>query len=956
MLASPLFRFRSLRPALLVAVLALAAAAPAAAQSGQVSGTVRDASTGETLPGVNVRIEGTTQGASTDIDGRYRIIGVRPGEYAVVFSYIGYQSQRSEAVRVRIDLTTTIDVELRPTSIEAGEVVVTADRALFQRDVTATTATVSGDEIRDLPVENFGDVVALQAGVVGSGGDLHFRGGRAGEVGYWVDGVPVTDVYNGGLALSLENESVQEVQVVTGAFNAEYGQALSGIVNVVTRDGTNDFEGELEIWGGDYLGRESASAAGIDLPASLSRDLALFPGIGAGSFNPLEVRNVEGAFSGPILRDRLFFFGSGRYFANDGYILGRRAFGLNDVGFDALGRLASVPELDGEGNRVADSSSVAMNPYEKYSGQFKLTANLPAGLRLTGNLLLSSETYRDSPFDFLFLPDARRTNERVARTGILKLTHLLSATTFYEIGLTNNYSTFQNYLFEDPLDARYRDPQFLGYRDPNFFSGFALGGTDNGRFRRTTDTWLLKVDLSSQVHPAHLVKTGLEARRHRLTFLDQFTFLSEVPGQEQPAQLITNADYDYRPVEFAGYIQDKIEVGGLILNAGLRFDYFNANGVVFSDPTDPATVFPNLRRCEQVVGLQCQTDADGNVILRDNIYTPDELFDASDASFQISPRLGVAFPITAGGVVHFSYGQFFQTPNFELLYQNPYFLLSSAGSGLVGLIGNANLRPEQTINGEIGIKQELTASSAVELTAYYRDIRNLAGTATDPITISGTSARYGRLVNSDFGFVRGIILRYDQRFGTALSLGADYTFQIARANSSDPAQVYNAAAAQQQLETQIVPTGWDQRHTANASLVYNLARFDAGLSLLASYGSGTPYTPARTSRVTGGTIPPSVIPLNSETRPSSFNVNLTAFRNVRLGGTRIQLWTKVDNVFDTRNETGIFGDTGRATYSLQQSIEGSTFRGEDVVLAQRYARPDFFSQPRRVVFGARFQF
>ena len=942
---------------LLVASVLLLAAAPAWAQSGKVTGTVRDAS-GETLPGVNVRFEGTTQGASTDIDGRYTIIGVRPGEYTLVFSFIGFQTRRVEGVRVRIDLTTTVDATLEDDAVEGAEVVVQADRALFQRDVTATTATVSGDEIRAIPVENFSDVVALQAGVVNSGGETHFRGGRGGEVGYWIDGVPVTDVYNGGLALSIENESVQELQVVTGAFNAEYGQALSGIVNVVTRDGSNDFSGEVEVWSGDYLGREGASAAGIEQNAPGS-SLRLFPGVGAGDFQPLAVRNVEGSFSGPILRNRLFFFGSTRYFANDGYIQGQRRFGLDDVGFDELGRLSRLPQLDGDGNPLpADSTfeTVGMDPYEKLSGQFKLSAQLPFGIRLSGNLLASTEQYRDKGFDLLFLPDARRQNERLARTGILKLTHLLSSTTFYEIGVTNNFTRFQNFLFEDPLDERYRDPQFLGFRDPQFFSGFALGGTDNGRFRRVTNTWLAKADVSSQIHPAHLVKTGIEVRRHSLSLLDQFSFRSEVPGQEQPLQLFTTGDYNYSPTEFAAYIQDKVEIGGLIINAGLRFDYFNSNGVVFRDPTDPATVFPNLRQCLNVVNLQCQPDANGNVY-RENPYTPDELFEPASGTYQISPRLGVAFPITDGGVVHFSYGQFFQTPNFELLYQNPYFLLSSAGSGLVGLLGNANLKPEQTINGEIGIKQELTGSSAVEVTAFYRDIRNLAGTATAPIVIEGTSARYGQLVNSDFGFVRGVILRYDQRVGRALYAGVDYTFQVARANASDPDQVYSAAAAQQQLETQIIPTNWDQRHTINGSLTYTNDRLDAGFGLLASYGSGTPYTPARTSRVTGGTVPPSVIPINSEIRPSSLNVNLTAYRNFSLpGGTRFQLWTKVDNVFDSRNETNIFGDTGRATYSLEQSIEGANFLGDPAVLAQRYVRPDFFSQPRRVVLGLRFNF
>jgi len=907
--------------ALAAACFALAAA-PAMAQSGKIAGTVTD-ETGMPLPGVNIIIEGTGTGAATDIEGEYVIIGVRPDAYTLVFSYIGYQGQRVEDVRVRIDLTTTVDAVLREEALEVGgEVVVQATRPLVERDVTATTAYVSGDEIRAIPVENFNDVVELQAGVV----DGHFRGGRTGEVGYWIDGVPVTDVYDGGLAIEIENASVQELQVVTGAFNAEYGQALSGIVNVVTRDGSNDFEASANLFAGDY----ATSEPGADGPEG---NRSIFPGTGLSEFSPSDVLNAEGSVAGPILRDRLYFFTSGRFFRNDGHVLGRRVFTLDDVGVEEGGRLAL---LDPGGS--GDSSLVALNPYEKYSGQAKLTLQLAGGMRIAGNILASREEFRDTNYDLFFLPDAQRTRSRTARTAFLKWTHLLSNRTFYEVALNNNTSHYQDALFDDPLDPRYLDPRFFGFRANNQASNFAVGGTDNGRFERTTTTWLGKVDVQSQVTNTHLVKFGVEGRRHTLDFLDQFTFV-DADGNV-PTQLITNGSYTYHPAEFAAYLQDKIELGGLVVNVGLRLDYFNANGVVFRDPSDPNALFLERR-------LQGQQGPEFD-------FTPDEHFEASSASWQVSPRLGVAFPISAGGVVHFSYGQFFQTPNFELLYMNPYFVLGTAGSGLVGLIGNANLRPEQTINGEIGLKQQLTSSSAIELTAYYRDIRNLAGTATEPTIIRGTSARYGRLVNSDFGMVRGFIIRFDQRLGNDFFAGVDYTFQVARANASDPAQVYNAAAARQQLEQQIVPTSWDQRHTANASLTYTNRRINGGFGVVASYGSGQPYTPATTTRVTGGTIPPTVIPLNSETRPSEFTLNLSAYKNFEIAGSELQVFTKVDNLFDTRNEVDVFGDTGRATYSLEQGIEASSFIGNPLLLERRYVRPDFFNEPRRVVVGLRF--
>ncbi|MEM1043224.1 MAG: TonB-dependent receptor [Bacteroidota bacterium] len=973
-----MLRILTLRSATLATafVLALLLSGTAAAQTGKIAGTVTDAVTGEPLPGVNVFIEGTTQGTATDFDGNFSIIGVRPDTYEIVFSFVGYRNTRVEGVRVSIDLTTRVDAELQEDIIEGEEVVVTAERALVQKDLTATTAFVSGDEIQALPVENFNEVIELQAGVV----DGHFRGGRIGEVGYWVDGLPVSDVYDGGLALGIENGMVQEAQVVTGAFNAEYGQALSGIVNVVTKDGSDDFEGSFTGFLGDYLTSER----------ELLPDTPIFPGLG--DLSIAAVQNAEGNFSGPVIPGRLFFFTSGRYFKNDGWIFGEDRFRSDDVGYlvSADSMRAPIALLDSLGS--GSGERVSLNPFERVSGQAKLTARLGRGMRLAANVIASREDFRDYELGIFFRPEAQRQKRRDALSTYLKWTHTLSNATFYDLGITNNYTEFNDFLFEDPLDERYEDNDFFPTEFTNAISGFRGGGTDNRRFFRSTNTLLAKFDLTSQVGSANLIKFGLEGRYHTLRFRDQEAFVIEepprsggVPGGVRVRGLIDNGQYTYNPVEFSAYVQDKIELGALIINAGLRFDYFDSNGVVFRDPTDPNAVFLRNRRIvRNMDGLPIGADGnpildeDGNPILdpeRDengefqfyldengNVtnFTPDEAFEAAESSFQVSPRLGVAFPITAGGVVHFSYGQFFQTPNFELLYQNPYFNLSNSGSGLIGLIGNANLRPEQTVQGEIGLKQTLTASSAIEVTAYYRNIRNLTGTATDPIQVEGTSARYGQLVNSDFGFVRGLILRFDQRIGTSLFAGLDYTFQVARANASDPDAAYNAAATDRRLvEQQILPTSWDQRHTFTASLTYDNARFDAGFGLLMSYGSGQPFTPSRTAQQTGGagSSVPGRLLLNSDTRPSTVNVNLTAYKNIPLfGDHKAQIFTKVDNLLDTRNENDVFSNTGRATYSLDRNVAEGSFFGDPALLNRNFVQPGFFSQPRRVVLGLRYNF
>ncbi len=941
MLRTPIAPFRLVRFAAVLALAVLASGA-AAAQYGKLAGTVTDAVSGEPLPGVNVFIEGTTQGTATDLDGDYSIIGLRPDTYDVVFSFVGYRNTRVEGVRVSIDVTTRIDAELQEDVIQGGEIVVTAERELVQKDLTATTAFVSGDEIEALPVENFAEVVELQAGVVNG----HFRGGRIGEVGYWVDGLPVSDVYDGGLALSIENDMVQEAQVVTGAFNAEYGQALSGIVNVVTKDGSDEFEGSFSGFLGDYVSSQE----------NLVGNTPVFPALD--DLSATAVQNAEGSLSGPVLPGRLFFFTSGRYFKNDGWIFGRDVFRAGDVAVNDTTQRLELANPGGSG----DSSTVSLNPFEKVSGQVKLTARLGRGMRVAANVIASREAFQDFDLSRFFFPTAQRQKRREALSAYLKWTHTLSNATFYDLGLTSNYSEFEDYLYEDPLDSLYREPQFFEFTDPLQTSGFKVGGTDNGRFRRSTNTLLAKFDLTSQVGSANLVKLGLEGRYHTLDYQDDFVVVLNEDSRPNRQQFVANnGRYTYHPIEVSGYVQDKVELGGLIINAGVRFDYFDSNGVVFRNPRDPQAVFIENRLVLRDADGNPVLDAEGNpqpLLDADGglDFTPGRYFEDATPTWKVSPRLGVAFPITEGGVVHFSYGQFFQVPNFELLYQNPYFTLGSGGSGLIGLIGNANLKPEETISGEIGLKQQLTSSSAVEVTAYYRNIRNLTGTATEPIRIEGSSARYGRLVNSDFGFVRGLITRFDQRIGRNLFAGFDYTFQVARSNASDPAQAYNAAAGDGPLEQQILPTNWDQRHTFTASLTYDNPRFDAGFGLLLSYGSGEPYTPRRTTLQTG-TIVPTRIPLNSEIKPSTVNLNLSAYKSFRVvGDHRVRLFTKVDNLLDTRNENGVFGDTGRATYSLQRNVDLATFRGNLDFLNRNYVQPGFFSQPRRVVVGLDYRF
>ena len=329
------------------------------AQTGKITGRVVDGTTNEPLPFVNVLIIGTNVGAATDIDGYYTIIGVRPGTYSMKASAIGYNSVTSTNVKVSIDLTTKVDFQLFETSVELKEeVVVIAKKPLVTKDLTSTTAIISSDEIKLLPITEFQEVLNLKAGIVGGS----VRGGRRGEVVYAIDGVPVTDVFDGSTVVDVNANSIDELQFISGAFNAEYGKALSGYVNIATQEGGNQFKGVVTSYIGDYLSNGTDIFRAID------------------EINPVSIRNFEGNLSGPIIPGTLSFYINARYIYFGGWLNAKRVFQPWDI---TINNGPSLPveeryDIDSTG----DGSIVSMNWNEKKYGQAKLTLNHLAELRL----------------------------------------------------------------------------------------------------------------------------------------------------------------------------------------------------------------------------------------------------------------------------------------------------------------------------------------------------------------------------------------------------------------------------------------------------------------------------------------------------------------------------------------------------------------------------------------------
>jgi outer membrane receptor for ferrienterochelin and colicin len=917
---------------LLLMLLMVGLAQTAWSANGKIAGKVTDKKTGEALIGCNVVIEGTSMGAATDVDGYYTVLNVPPGNYTLSISLVGYGPTKIKDVRVSIDLTTTIDVQLSETVLDIGqEVVIIAERPLIKKDQTAKTAVIGRDELSALPVNEFSQVLSLQAGFVA--GSL--RGGRRGEVAYWIDGVPVTDVYDGSQVVEVNKNLVQEVQLVSGAFNAEYGQAMSGIVNIATREGGKQYTGSVSAYGGDYLPRNDGMFIGLS------------------KFEPAAIRNLEANLSGPLLGETVSFFANGRFIHFGGWLNGVRKFNPQNISYtDSTGRFYLSRDQAG----VGDGEIVPMNWSERAYGQGKLTWRATPLLKLSYNVIYDRNVAQAYDRSYLYNPDGKGKSTTTSTTQILQITHTLSATTFYTIGASLFDKDLRYYLYKDANDPRYVHPKVAIPIDQ--FS-FLTGGTDLGRFQRSTQTGLVKIDLSTQINQSNLVKAGLEVRRHKV-FYESLT-LQPIDAQQDinlsrdnpfiktriPEVSSNSHDrYEHKPLEFSGYIQDKMEFKDIIINIGVRFDYFSPDGIVLADESDPSIytpIKPGNRFNDvngngiQDAGEKTKSDADRRAYW----------YKSAGTKFKISPRFGAAFPITERGVVHFSYGHFFQVPRFERLYENPDFKIG-LGTGNQGVIGNADLAPEQTINAELGVSQQLTDDLAVDITAYIRDIRNLTGTRSDEIVIFGGSATYSKYVNSDFGFIKGFILSMTKKFAGGLAATVDYTYQVARGSASDPQEARNAIAGGALPEVQLVPLGWDQRHTLNATASYSAANW--GVSCIGQFGTGTPYSPRRSTDVTA-------MLTNSQTKPQFFNIDGQAFYSLAFDKLRFVLFFRAFNLLDTRNEVGVFDDTGRAGFTTDEARTLSINPLQAVNTVQDWYRiPTFYSEPRRFEFGINMEF
>lgn len=880
--------------------------------TGKISGKITDAETGEPLVGANIFLEGTTTGTASDINGNYFIINIPPRTYRLKASMVGYGTVVYDNLVVSVNRTSSADFKLKITAIQTQEIIVSVPRIQSKKDQTSSIRNITNEDMANLPVESLDAVVNLQAGIVKG----HFRGGRNDEVAYLVDGVRVAEAYDNNRKVTVENETISEIEVITGTFNAEYGNAMSGVVNAVTKDGGNKFRGNVSINASNFYTSHKDIFFGLKNSDVLrSKDYTFF-------------------LEGPVIENIVSFVFNGRYQDNVGARNGIRRFMP-----DNFSLFSSQNSFQWYSEHTGDSAIVPMETNKSLTLFGKLSFKPSELIRTSVNYSFNIADGKSYDFFYKYNPDGRSTWHDRSHFITGTFNHTISQSLFYEFKSSYLYAWDGDYLYEDPYDSRYvHDEYNTGSNGP----GFSTGGMARNWSKNSSKNINEKLDITWQVNTNHVIKTGADFTKyliHRFNSnirnkyfsisnvndaiydfeAQKIKFLYYEPELILDEKSVYTDIYDVRPYQFAAYIQDKMEYDNMVINFGLRYDYFNPNTTYPSDNRNPNNQLTN---------------------------NPQSVYSQTPASNKLSPRFGISYKLGDIAVLRFSYGHFFQLPPFYALYSNFDRVIGT--NDYETLMGNPRVKPQKTIQYETGLWMQVSNNMSLEVAVFYRDIYDLLG--TDFVT-TYNSIIYGLYSNKDYGNARGLELKYDYISGS-FSARLNYTLQYTRGNADDPRFAFNRAGDRLDPVTVLIPMSWDQRHTFNASVSYGTENYN--ISLIGRLDSGTPYTwqPVSESSLALVHLNP-----NNSIMPTQFSVDLQAYVNLfSIGFTSARLRVLVYNLLDNLNETGVNGNTGRANQAIiyQENIDG--YRSDFTTIYDLYKNLSQYSNPRSIKIGLEFGF
>ncbi len=605
-----------------------------AGTTGKLAGKVKDQN-GDPIPFANVVLVGTEIGARTNDKGQYIIINIPPGTYSVQISRQGFQPARVEGLNINLDETTIQNMTLSKAVIEMGGISVTAARnELVSKSNTSSGLTLSEDAIENISVDNIEGLVAIQAGASVVDGELHVRGGRPDEVVFSVDGMSVSDPVDGGAALTIDTDAIKDMKVMTGGFPAEFGNAQSGIVNIITKDGGRNYSGKMEL-SSDHI---------IEDTDNSNSDVVKFS-LGGPVLGPIA----------PSLRDKFTFFFNGAANWHDT----RYKDYYDDSPVDEISTLiSSWNEFEAynpyDGREDVLGFDLGDRNYNNYNANLKMKYVFNPKSNVT--FALRGDQYHNLPFAYTwkYALEHYAEIEGTQRQYISTFAHVFNPqmnikvkASLYEKTVKQNPRgiSLNDYFVMDPDSFELLSPNTAGnstgiiyltetdgdgvtgdYQYFNWQYETNDGDAEGIPFQRPGTIWgsyfddsnqelALKADFEYQVNQIHGLKTGFEVKKHHIEkdrVLNPWnisdTRYNNYLTEQQPdssfvagdtiyvggSEVVLTEDknfysleniyaatiaasgttdgYKADPWQGAFYLQDKMEWEGMIVNAGLRFD------------------------------------------------------------------------------------------------------------------------------------------------------------------------------------------------------------------------------------------------------------------------------------------------------------------------------------------------------------------------------------------------
>ena len=924
------------------------------ASSGKISGIVKDAKTGEPLAGVNVTLKNTEMGAATDVDGYFAILNVPVGTYDVRAHIISHKAMVIQGLRVFGGITSEANFDLEETVIEGEEVVVIAKRKLFEKDATSSISITTSEDLENVPVRGMTAIISSMAGVVVQDGAIHIRGGRPVEVGYYVNGVSASDPVTNRRAVHVIDEAVEEIQVLAGGYTADMGGANAGVVKMEMKSGGSKLHGSIDARTDGF--RDPADGEKVLDTYNYGRNMVV-----ATLGGPLGTQKVRFFVAGEMNnnKDDAVRFSKGFTFKDriDTNPILSQTGAIPDT-MDLKYADGYTPNQDDNFYSINGTLAFDLPIKLRMSGMYTGREYVSDGKPMLS--MLNDRTYGYKTETMMFTGKASK--------FFSSKTFLELKGSYYNYHRESNDSWFGNdwqSYYDSAAVADYTLKEYdstgvVTYRSrwlPKYdylFNGFDFernGDPYNFYLNEERKFWEVAANFSTQYNKHHELKVGGSFKSSTVRHFDISPFairygdtttvggydgIKNIPADEWILDGYIDAyGYDIygdkvdddtyyaadgsktgvytngpkHPIQAAAYLMDKIEYNDLIINAGLRLEYYDADDKELKDPADPI-VDPN----------------EGT--LKDSAWVD------KDPSIEISPRIGFSFPVSDKTAFYFQYGKFVQMPELNNIYfgsftyarqivRQGYYFLSPVGFGL---------DPLKTTSYEAGFRQKLTESSSIDITAFYKNVKGLITTYKQKpakgSTIPGTYVRY---VNGDFVTTKGLEFRYKLRRTKRLATQINYTLTLGEGTASNSTAATGALDQNSHLPTTINPLEFSQKHTGSVSLDYRFGDKDGGLLLqntganvLFSFSSGHPYTKVT---YTGGQTSPydagvdymydtrariAMEPIGASTTPWTFNTDLKFDKSIKIGGLKTTVYAIVRNVLNRKNVINVYQLTGSA--------------------------------------------